>query len=119
MKPIVYIHPRCTTCKRAMQFLDNHQIEYEVKDLLKETPPIEMLRQVWQSSGLMLKKFFNYSGMKYRELKMSERLKTMSDEEQLQTLADDGMMIKRPLLIADEGILIGFKEPAWREFFKI
>ena len=113
----VYQYPRCSTCKKALQWLKDHGIEAEVFDITTETPDADQLKAFWTQSGLPLKRFFNTSGMKYREMGLSERLKTMSDEEQLACLASDGMLIKRPMLVADDGVLLGFREKAWTEFF--
>ena len=111
----VYCYSRCTTCKRALKWLDDNKIEYEQIDI-KENHPDEMtLRQLYKKSGLSLKKFFNTSGKLYKELELSKRLPDMSEDEQFKLLASDGMIVKRPLLITDKKVLTGFKEEDWKD----
>lgn len=107
-------YPKCSTCKKANAFLDSNALSYELRDISLEPPTVEELR-TWQGlSGLPLRKFFNTSGLKYRELSLKERLPAMSEEEQLALLSSDGMLVKRPLLIQASQVLLGFREDAWR-----
>jgi arsenate reductase len=106
-------YPRCTTAQKAKKWLDEKQITYEMRDMIKDNPTHEELNNWYKKSNLPLKKFFNTSGMKYRELKLKDKLKTASEEEMLDLLSSDGMLVKRPILITDEAILIGFKEAEW------
>ena len=111
-------YPKCGTCRKARKYLDEHGIPYEER-MIKEDPPTEKELRRWQSvSGLPVKKFFNTSGQLYREMNLKEKFNTMSDDEMIKTLSQDGMLVKRPLLITDDKMLIGFKEKEWIEYFK-
>ena len=108
---IQFIHyPKCTTCKKAQKWLDENGIAYEDVHVVEQTPSKEQLERYWKASGLELKKFFNTSGMKYRELGLKDRLAEMTEDEQLTLLASDGMLIKRPLVTNGEKVTLGFKE---------
>ncbi len=109
-------YPKCTTCKKAKKWLDEHGIEYTDRHIVEDNPAADELA-AWQGrSGLPLRRFFNTSGMKYRELGIKAKLDAgMSDEEAFALLATDGMLVKRPLLIADDAVLVGFREAAWEE----
>lgn len=108
-------HPTCTTCKKARAFLDSHGCSYQLRDIREENPTAEELR-AWQAkSGLPLKRFFNTSGQRYRELELSQRLPQMSEEEQLTLLASDGMLVKRPLFVGESAVLVGFRQKEWDE----
>ena len=109
----IYCYPRCTTCQKATKFLDAKSVEYEYINIKENNPDKETLRSLWQKSGLELKKFFNTSGILYREMELSKKLGTMSDEEKLDLLATDGMLVKRPILITENTVLVGFKESDW------
>jgi len=111
-------YPRCTTCKKAQKWLDDHNIQYENIHIVEQTPTKEELRTYWEKSGLPLKKFFNTSGQKYRNLGLKEKLSTMSEEEQLELLASDGMLIKRPIVTDGEKVTLGFKEAEFAEVWK-
>ncbi len=111
----VYCYSRCTTCKRALKWLDEQGIIYESVDIKENHPDEATLRKVHKMSGLPLKKFFNTSGQLYREMELSKKLKDMSEDEMFKLLASDGMLVKRPLLIADKKMLVGFKEEEWNE----
>ena len=111
----VYCYAKCTTCKKALAWLDENKIEYHLIDIKADHPDEETLRQLYRKSGLPLKKFFNTSGMLYREMELSKKLPDMSEDEMIRLLASDGMLVKRPLLITDEKVLTGFKEAEWRE----
>lgn len=108
-------YPKCSTCKKAKQWLLEQGISFEARNIVEEHPEKEELREWVRRSGLPLKRFFNTSGMKYRAEKLSERLPEMPEEEQLSLLASDGMLVKRPLLIGAEFVLTGFREEEWTE----
>ncbi|WP_019002836.1 arsenate reductase family protein [Succinimonas amylolytica] len=111
----VYCHSRCTTCKKALKWLDDSGISYNLKDIAAEHPDEETLRRFHAMSGLPLKRFFNTSGIKYRENGLSAKIPGMSDDEQFALLASDGMLVKRPLLVGPDFVLVGFKEAEWAE----
>lgn len=108
-------YPKCTTCQKAKKWLDEHQISYEARDIKTENPTAQELEAWYQKSGLPLKKFFNTSGLIYKDLNLKEKLPTLSHEEQISLLAQQGMLVKRPLLIGDSSVLVGFKEKEWQE----
>ena len=103
-------YPKCTTCQRAKKWLDDNKIEYELRDIKLYNPTLEELSEWYQKSGLPLKKFFNTSGLLYKSLDLKSKLPEMSNDEMLKLLATDGMLVKRPLLIGDDFVLVGFKE---------
>ncbi len=111
----VYCYSKCSTCKKALKWLDEKGISYENIDIKENHPDEETLRLYYNKSGLPLKKFFNTSGMIYREMKLTDKLPSMSEDEQLKLLASDGMLVKRPLLVTDEKVLTGFREAEWTE----
>ncbi|MBR2706986.1 MAG: arsenate reductase family protein [Mogibacterium sp.] len=111
----VYCYSRCSTCKKALKWLEEKGIAHEVIDIKTDNPDETALREYHEMSGLPLKRFFNTSGMQYRDLGLSKKLPDMSDDEQFALLAADGMLVKRPLLVGDSFVLIGFKEPEWAE----
>jgi len=106
-------YPKCTTCQRAKKFLDEHGAMYTDRHIKEDNPTADELRTWWQASGLPLKKFFNTSGLVYKSLELKDKLPTMSEEEQLALLATDGMLVKRPILVGDDFVLVGFKETDW------
>ena len=108
-------YPKCTTCKKAKAWLDENGIAYELRDIKEENPSLEELQLWWKTSGLPLKKFFNTSGLQYKALQLKDKLPTMSEEEQLRLLATDGMLVKRPLIVAEDFVLTGFKEKEWEQ----
>ena len=108
-------YPKCSTCQKAKKWLDAHQVEYTDRHIVEENPTYEELKQWYEKSGMPLKKFFNTSGMLYKEMKLKDKLPTMSEEEQLKLLATNGMLVKRPLIVAENAILTGFKEAEWSE----
>ena len=114
----VYCYSRCTTCRKALKWLDDHGIIYVVTDIKTEHPDKETLRGYYTMSGLPLKRFFNTSGIPYREMELSKKLPGMSEEEQLSLLATDGMLVKRPIAVLPDRILVGFKEPEWESALK-
>ncbi len=111
----VYCYSRCTTCKKALKWLDDNKIKYELIDIKEDHPDEATLRKLHKKSELPLKKFFNTSGKLYKELELSKRLPDMSEDEQFKLLASDGMIVKRPLLITDKKVLTGFKEEDWKD----
>ena len=111
----VYCYDRCSTCKKALAWLEAKGVEYQKIDIKGEHPDEKTLRALHKKSGLPLKKFFNTSGILYREQKLSEKLPTMTEDEQFKLLASDGMLVKRPLLVCDDAVIPGFKEEMWRE----
>ena len=108
-------YPKCTTCQKAKKWLDDHGIEYVLRDIKTENPSREELTQWHQTSALELKKFFNTSGLLYKSMELKTKLPAMTEEEQLTLLASDGMLVKRPLLVGDDFTLVGFKEAQWTE----
>lgn len=106
-------YPKCSTCKKAKAWLEAHGAEFTDRHIIEENPTAEELTKWYKKSGLPLKRFFNTSGMKYKELQLKDKLPKMSEEEQITLLATDGMLVKRPLLIGDEFIIPGFKEEEW------
>lgn len=108
-------YPKCTTCQKARKYLDTHTTSYVMRDIKEENPTYEELREWHALSKLPLKRFFNTSGLVYKSLQLKEKLPTMSETEQLKLLASDGMLVKRPLLIGDTFVLIGFKESEWQK----
>ncbi len=111
----VYCYAKCTTCKKALKWLDDHKIGYELIDIKEDHPDEKTLRQLHKKSGLPLRKFFNTSGQLYREMKLSEKLPAMSEDEMFKLLSSDGMLVKRPILIAGSRVLTGFKEMDWQQ----
>ena len=108
-------YPKCTTCQKAKKWLDDNNTEYELRDIKENNPNFEELSKWYKMSGLPLKKFFNTSGLLYKSMKLKDKLSAMSEEEQLRLLATDGMLVKRPLLIGEDFVLVGFKEKEWSE----
>ena len=115
MKNIFIEYPKCSTCKKAKKWLEENNIEFTSRNIVTQTPTAQELNEWIKNSGQDIKKWFNTSGIKYKELNLKEKLSTMSNEEKIQLLASDGMLIKRPLLISDKGILSGFKEEMWKK----
>ena len=111
----IYCYNRCSTCKKALKWLDDNGIEYEVIDIKENHPDEEALRGYYTKSGLPLKRFWNTSGIPYREMGLSKKMQGMNEDEQFALLATDGMLVKRPLLVGDDFVLTGFKEPEWTE----
>ena len=108
-------YPKCTTCQKARTWLDAQGVSYEVRDIKLQNPSAEELRQWWQRSGLPLKKFFNTSGMLYKQMQLKDKLPTMTEDEQIKLLATDGMLVKRPFVVGNGFVLTGFKEKEWEE----
>lgn len=110
---IMIEYPKCSTCQKAKKYLENKSCEFIDRDIVKNTPSKDELNEIIKKSGKEVNKFFNTSGLKYKELKLKDKLPKMTYEEKIELLASDGMLIKRPLLILDEDVLIGFKEKEW------
>ena len=108
-------YPKCTTCKKAKKWLEEHNIAYTDRNIKEENPSADELKQWHEKSGLPLKRFFNTSGMLYREMGLKDKLPSMSEEEQLELLASDGMLVKRPILVTEDAVLTGFREKEWED----
>ena len=111
-------YPKCSTCQKAQKWLEENQIAYSVRDIKTENPSAEELAAWHRASGLPVKKFFNTSGLLYKSMHLKEKLPAMTEEEMLQLLATDGMLVKRPLVVAEDTVLVGFKEAEWTERLK-
>ncbi|EXM37999.1 ArsC family transcriptional regulator [Ruminococcus albus SY3] len=108
-------YPRCTTCKKAQKWLDDNGFKYELRDIKENNPTYEELKTWYAKSGLPLKKFFNTSGLLYKSMELKDKLPTMTEDEQLKLLATDGMLVKRPILVNEDKVLVGFKEADWEK----
>lgn len=106
-------YPKCTTCKKAKKWLDDKGIEYTDRHIVEDNPTFDELKTWYEKSGLPLKRFFNTSGLLYKSMELKDRLATMSEDEQLTLLASNGMLVKRPLLITDNAVILGFREKEW------
>ena len=111
-------YPKCTTCQKAKAWLDSQGISYTLRDIKQDNPSAQELRLWWRSSGLPLKKFFNTSGLQYKALGLKDKLPAMSEEEQLTLLATDGMLVKRPILVGEGFVLVGFRQAEWEARLK-
>ena len=107
-------YPKCTTCQRAKKWLDDNKIQYDLRDIKLENPTFEELTEWYNKSGLPIKKFFNTSGLLYKALDLKNKLSEMNEEEMLKLLSTDGMLVKRPILVGDDFVLVGFKEAEWK-----
>jgi len=112
---LVLVYRKCSTCIKALKWLEANNIAFEERPIVEQNPTYEELKAWYQMSGLPLKKFFNTSGMIYKEMKLKDKLAEMSEEEQLQLLATNGMLVKRPLVVGKDFVLTGFKESEWNE----
>ena len=108
-------YPKCTTCIKAMKWLDGNNVEYTVRNIKEDNPSYGELKAWYERSGLPLKKFFNTSGLLYKDMKLKDRLPSMDEEEQLRLLSTDGMLVKRPIIVYGDTVLVGFKEAEWSE----
>ena len=108
-------YPKCSTCKKAKKWLEDSGISFEDRDIREDNPGEDELRRWHGLSGLPLKRFFNTSGQLYREMNLKDRLPEMTEEEQYRLLATDGMLVQRPIVVTDDGVLVGFKEQEWNE----
>lgn len=120
MKKVDFInYPKCTTCIKARKWLESNNVNFEARDIVINNPTEEEIKDYLKRSGKELKKFFNTSGILYREMNLKEKLTTMSEAEIIKLLASNGKLVKRPLIVADKDVLIGFKEEEWAKFFKV
>lgn len=108
-------YPKCTTCMKAKKWMEEQKIDFEQRDIKENNPTAEEIRSWWEKSGLPLKRFFNTSGKLYKEMQLKDRLLSMSEDEQIELLASDGMLVKRPILVNGDQVLVGFKEKEWQE----
>ena len=111
-------YPKCTTCKKAKKWLDDNGLSYEDRHIKEDNPTEEELRLWIEKSGLPIKKFFNTSGMKYKELDLKNKLPSMTEEEQIKLLASDGMLVKRPIVVCGDTVLVGFRQEDWEKKLK-
>ena len=111
-------YPKCSTCQKAKKWLDENGFEYECRHIKEENPTYEELKEWYTKSGMPLKKFFNTSGLLYKSMQLKDKLGAVSEDEQLNLLATDGMLVKRPIIISDKAILTGFREKEWIEKLK-
>ena len=116
MKFICY--PKCTTCQKAKKWLDDNNITYDLRDIKENNPTLAELKEWHKKSGLPLKKFFNTSGLLYKSMQLKDKLADMSEEEQYKLLASDGMLVKRPIIVKDDTVIVGFKEKEYEEGLK-
>ncbi len=112
---LLLCYPKCSTCKKAKKWLDDNNVEYTERDIAAENPSFDELKAWYEKSGLPLKRFFNTSGMLYREMNLKDKLTEMSEQEQLELLSTNGMLVKRPLVIKDNTVLTGFRVKEWEE----
>ena len=108
-------YPKCSTCQKAKKFLNEHNIEFAERHIVEDNPSYDEIKEWYQRSGLLLKKFFNTSGLLYKEMQLKDKLPAMSEEEQLKLLATNGMLVKRPIVVNGDTVLVGFKEAEWAE----
>ncbi len=108
-------YPKCSTCQKAKKWLEQNKIEFEERHIKEDNPTLAELKEWHRISGLPLKRFFNTSGLKYKELQLKDKLPTMSEEEQYALLASDGLLVKRPILVCRDRVLVGFREAEWKE----
>ena len=118
MKPVFICYAKCTTCQKARKWLDENQVAYDERPIKEQNPTADELRLWQRQSGLPLRKFFNTSGMLYRDLNLKDKLPSMTDEEMLSLLATDGMLVKRPILVENGTVLVGFRQAEWEEKLK-
>ena len=115
---LLVCYPKCSTCKKAQVYLENLGVEYDYRDIKEENPSYEELKQWQKASGVEMKRFFNTSGLLYKSMALKDKLPAMSDEGKLRLLATDGMLLKRPIAIGEDFVLVGFKEKEWDAVFK-
>ena len=115
MKVLFIEYPKCSTCQKAKKHLLSLGVEVEARHIVEDTPSVEELTAWWKRSGLPLKKFFNTSGLLYKSMALKDKLPSMTEEEQLELLSTDGMLVKRPILVSEDFVLVGFKESEWSE----
>ena len=115
---LVLVYRKCSTCQKALKWLEEHQVDFEERPIVEENPTYEELKEWHAKSGLPLKRFFNTSGLLYKEMGLKDKLGEMSEEEQLKLLATNGMLVKRPLVVGEDFVLTGFREKEWEERLK-
>ena len=115
MRILFLEYPKCSTCKRAKAWLTENGVAFDDRHIVEDNPTAEELKAWWEKSGLPLKKFFNTSGMLYKQMNLKDKLPEMSEDEQLKLLATDGMLVKRPLVVGEDFVLTGFREKEWEE----
>lgn len=115
---LVLVYRKCSTCMKALKWLEENNVEFEERPIKEENPTYEELKEWYKKSGLPLKKFFNTSGLSYKEMQLKDKLPNMTEEEQLKLLATNGMLVKRPLVVGEDFVLTGFKEKEWEEKLK-
>ena len=111
-------YPKCSTCQRAQKYLDENNVKYELRDIKLNNPTYEELKKWYQNSNLELKRFFNTSGLLYKEYDLKNKIPNMTEDEQLKLLASNGMLVKRPILVSDDKIFLGFIEEEWNKIIK-
>lgn len=116
---LVLVYRKCSTCQKALKWLEEHDVEFEERPIVEENPTYEELKAWYEKSGLPLKKFFNTSGLLYKDMGLKDKLPPMSEEEQLKLLATNGMLVKRPLVVGEDFVLTGFREKEWEEKLKM
>ena len=119
MKNIFIEYPKCSTCKKAKKWLKENNVGFIERNIVEDVPNLDELSEWIKESGQEIRKWFNISGLKYKELKLKEKLIDMNDKEKIELLASDGMLIKRPLFISSKGIFIGFKEEEWKKYYRM
>lgn len=112
---LILCYPKCSTCQKAKKWLDEHNLEYAERHIAEENPSYDELKEWYGKSGLPLKKFFNTSGLLYKEMQLKDKLSLMSDDDQLKLLASNGMLVKRPILLSGDKVLVGFRETEWED----
>lgn len=112
---LVLVYRKCSTCIKTLKWLEEHNIEFDERPIVEQNPTYEELKEWYQMSGLPLKRFFNTSGLLYKEMQLKDKLALMSEEEQLRLLATNGKLVKRPLAVGDDFVLVGFKKEEWEE----
>lgn len=112
---LVLVYRKCSTCQKALKWLEEHDVEFDERPIVEENPTYDELKAWYTKSGLPLKKFFNTSGLLYKDMGLKDKLPTMSEEEQLKLLATNGMLVKRPLVVGEDFVLTGFREKEWKE----
>jgi len=112
---LVLVYRKCSTCQKALKWLEEHNVEFDERPIVEENPTYEELKIWYAKSGMPLKKFFNTSGLLYKDMGLKDKLSTMSEDEQLKLLATNGMLVKRPLVVGDDFVLTGFREKEWEE----
>ena len=115
---LVLVYRKCSTCMKALKWLAEHNVEFEERAIVEQNPTYEELKAWYQRSGMPLKKFFNTSGLLYKDMQLKDKIPQMSEDEQLQLLATNGMLVKRPLVVGEDFVLTGFKESEWEEKMK-